>query len=108
MGGFQTVHGVKQEPNAVIGSGRKTVDGDHTPTQLTNSDTPCRGLWIAASPGGGLEISVGDSNVDSDTGSWRGVVIYPGHPGIFLLVDNVNKVWFSGADGATACYTYYV
>lgn len=105
---LQNVQGVKEEPNAIMGTGRTSISGAHTPTQLTATDTPCRKVWVSCDPDAGVHMAIGDSNAASGAGSWRGVVIYPGHPGIPIIVDNLTKVYFSGAAGAKACYTYYV
>lgn len=105
---LQGVQGVKQEPYSVIGTGRTVVSGNNTATQLSSSDTPCKGVYISADPSGGEIITIGDANVGSGAGSWRGVTLYPGHPGVFLPVDNLTKAYFCGATGAIACFTYYV
>lgn len=105
---LQNVQGFKEEPHSVINTGRQAVSADHTPTQLVAADTPCKGAYISADPDGGQQIAIGDANTASGSGSWRGVIVYPGHPGIFLPVDNLNKVYFSGATGAVACFTYYI
>ncbi len=105
---MQNVQGVKEEPNAFMGSGRTTISGANTATQLTATSTACRKVWVSCDPAAGVEFAVGDSNIGSGAGSWRGVVLYPGHPGIPIVIDNLTKVYFCGAAGAIACYTYYV
>lgn len=104
---LQNVQGVKPEPHSVLVTGKKTVSGNNAATQLTVSDTPCKGVWVSADPSAGQHFAIGDSNVGSGTGAWQGTIIYPGAPGIFCPVDNVSKVYFSGATGAIACFTYF-
>lgn len=105
---LQNVQGVKPEPHSTLITGKKTVSGADTATQLSTSDLPCKGVWISADPSAGIHFAIGDANVGSGTGAWQGTIIYPGHPGIFCPVDNVNKIYFSGAAGAIACFTYFV
>lgn len=91
-----------------LGSGRKTVSGINTPTQLTSTDTPCNCIYISADHTIGQPVVVGDSSVNSGAGNWRGVVLFPGNDPILLYVDNLRDVWIaSDSASATVCFTYF-
>lgn len=96
-------------PNPVIVPGRKAITGAGTATPLSATSIMCRGVMVCADPGAGQMISVGDSTVAAGTGSWKGVILFPGNPPLFVPTDDVSKVYFnSDSAGAVACFTYFV
>ena len=89
-----------------IVTGTKTVTTAGTAVQVTTTQTPIGGVWVAADMGGGV-IVVGDSSVKAANSSQRGVVLTPGNPSTFIPINDLSLLWAdSQTSGDKLCYAY--
>ena len=87
------------------GEGRKALSNAGLGVQVTASDIPCKWVDVSADTGGDLVVLGFSSSVQLTSAT--GMILTPGTPPIRINIDNVNKLYASGASGSALCFTYF-
>lgn len=84
-----------QPPQGSVYSGQQTVDSAGTAEALGSAQPLSRGVYVEADDGNAGDCYIGGSSVDSSTG-----LILAAGKGIYIPIDNVNKVYVDAANSS--------